>query len=530
MIFRLIKIKFTGVLRSMFIGKKSKAGALPLALAAFLIIYTVFAGYMMFYGYYAILALPITDAGVRWFYYFFALSAAFLLDLVITALLGAGTIYSSKDNDMLFSLPIKPGQILLSRVAYVMGFSFIYTGAVTAAGIVAMSEAGPVGIAEISLYIAASLCMYLLASAIAIFFAKIIAHLIRRFSNQTLLAVLVSLVFVGAYLYLSFSSYGYIMEIAEHAAATANAASELFFPLFLGNIPAAGNVVNLMILAVIAVLAFAAVYRRLGKTMISSSMEQQKEPKKKTAGNRIMYKANSPFAALVIKELKHAACSANYLLNSSFGAVILIGSSVAAVIEAPMVISFIASNGMEEMLAIYSLLIIMAGLSGIYMTAASVSIEGKNIWVPLTLPVSLTESLKAKLAAHLIVSLPAALIAACCLSFAFRLGLLIWLCLTVGSAVFAVFTGLIGLLFNLRHPRLDYMNEVYAVKQGLPTLFSMGTGALAIGLFYIGYNRLAVILPAGIYIAVFTAILVLADWLIWEWIKDTGVEIFRKLG
>ncbi|MBR5995074.1 MAG: hypothetical protein IK026_00605, partial [Eubacteriaceae bacterium] len=222
--------------------------------------------------------------------------------------------------------------------------------------------------------------------------------------------------------------------------------------------------------------------------------------------------------------------SANYLLNSAFGAVILIGSSVAAVIEAPMVISFIASNGMEEMLAIYSLLIIMAGLSGIYMTAASVSIEGKNIWVPLTLPVSLTESLKAKLAAHLIVSLPAALIAACCLSFAFRLGLLIWLCLAVSSAVFAVFTGLIGLLFNLRHPRLDYMNEVYAVKQGLPTLFSMGTGALAIGLFYIGYNRLSMILPAGIYIAVFTAILVLADWLIWEWIKDTGVEIFRRLG
>ena len=530
MIFRLIKIKFTGVLRSMLIGRKPKAGVFPIVIAAFLFIYMVFAGYMMFYGYYSILALPIIDAGVRWYYYFFALSAAFLLSLVITSLLGAGTVYSSKDNDLLFSLPIKPGQILLSRVAYVMGISFIYTGAVTAAGIVAVSEAGPVGIAEISLYILASLYMYLFASAIALIIAKIIAHLVRRFSNQTLLALLVSLVFVGAYLYMSFTSYGFILEIAEHAGEAADTASKLFFPLFLGNIPAAGNVPDLVILAVIAVIAFASVYRRLGKTMISSAMELQKGPKKKKAGNRIVSKANSPFTALVIKELKHAAGSANYILNSAFGAVLLIGASAAAVIEAPTVMSFIASNGMEDMLPIYGALTIMAGLSGIYMTAASISIEGKNIWVTFMLPLPLSESLKAKLAAHLIVSVPAALIAVCCLSFAFRFSLLIWLCLAVSSAVFAVYTGLIGLLFNLKHPRLDYMNEVYAVKQGLPTLFAMGTGALTIGLFYYGYNRLAVILPAGIYIAVFTAFLVLADWLIWEWITDTGVKIFGRLG
>ena len=530
MIIRLIKIRITGVLRSMVAGKKAKAGAFPLILAAFLVIYTVFAGYMMFYGYYSILASPVTDAGVRWYYYFFALSVTSLLSLIITALLGAGTIYSSKDNDLLFSLPIKPGHILLSRVAYVMGLSFIYNGAATAAGIAAISETGPIYTAEILLYIAADICMYLFASAIAILVAKVIAHFAKRFVNQTLLAVLVSVVFIGAYLYLSFTSYGYITEIAEHAEAAADSASKLFFPRFLGDIPAGGNVINLVMLAFAAVLTFAAVYRWLGKTMITSATEQQTQSIRKATGSRVMFKVNSPFAALVIKELKHAGGSANYILNSSFGAIILIGASVAAVIQATAVMSFITSSGMEEILPIYCALILMAGLSGIYMTAASISIEGKNIWVPLTLPLPLTESLKAKLAAHLIVSVPAALIASVLLSIAFRLDFLVWLSLAAGSAVYAVFTGLIGLLFNLKHPRLDYLNEVYAVKQGLPTLFAMGTGALTSVLFYLGYTKLAVILPAGIYIAAFTAVLVLADWLIWEWITDTGVRIFGELG
>lgn len=114
-------------------------------------------------------------------------------------------------------------------------------------------------------------------------------------------------------------------------------------------------------------------------------------------------------------------------------------------------------------------------------TAASISLEGKRIWLIHTLPVNKKTVLAAKALMNQIICTVFALVNSVLIIVFGGYGvtesvsyfLIAESCVAVSSVA--------GLLINIWKPRLDYVNEAQAIKQSMATLLSLLAGLLIAG-------------------------------------------------
>lgn len=123
-----------------------------------------------------------------------------------------------------------------------------------------------------------------------------------------------------------------------------------------------------------------------------------------------------------------------------------------------------------------------------YISAAAVSLEGKSLWIPKTIPVPVRTILMAKVLLNVVIALPATLVASVCVAVALPMTALERVLVVLLPAVVAVFISLYGVVINLRFPKFDYINEVNVVKNSLSVcvcLFSSWGILIAPTLLYV---------------------------------------------
>ena len=158
----------------------------------------------------------------------------------------------------------------------------------------------------------------------------------------------------------------------------------------------------------------------------------------------------------------------------------------------------------------------------VFLTAPSISLEGKYLWLPKSLPVSSWEVLQAKLRLHMLIALPplvlVSVVTALVLGYEGQLFLLVLLLPTV----FGVFSGFLGLFENLRHPNFNWINETQAVKSGVAGMGLVLLPVLACLLFS---DRVTPVLAGWVMLGLLAALSVL----LYLWIRKKGVRLFEEL-
>ncbi len=162
-------------------------------------------------------------------------------------------------------------------------------------------------------------------------------------------------------------------------------------------------------------------------------------------------------------------------------------------------------------------------------SAPSVSLEGKNIWILQTLPADPYVVLEAKRNLHICLCAPVSLISAIMLSLALSLDFASTVSVCVYSLVFTLFSATLGVTMDLKKPNLVWSNETVPIKQGMGVLFSMLLGwAAAILMFALG-SAVCAFVPAYGILIITSCALALVTRLLTRWLKGKGAEIFSKL-
>ena len=160
-------------------------------------------------------------------------------------------------------------------------------------------------------------------------------------------------------------------------------------------------------------------------------------------------------------------------------------------------------------------------------TPSSVSLEGKNLWILQSMPVSGAQVLRAKLRMADLLTLPAAVIASVCCACVTELSPLILL----DSVLFARFANVLGLREGIVHAKLDWSNEAQAVKQSWAVMLTMlvcwGV-LLAAGAAWLMW--LAELVSPEAFLLGFGAVLLFLDTLLLRWLQTAGAERFSRLG
>jgi ABC-2 type transport system permease protein len=303
------------------------------------------------------------------------------------------------------------------------------------------------------------------------------------------------------------------------------------FPFYHMGRSAEGKPLSFLIFAGIVLGIFLLVYLLLSHSFLSLATTNKGAAKKAYKRERTAQK--SVGKALLGKELKRFVASPTYMLNCGLGALFLpIAGVVMLVFRADIqivlpVFAELFGNADVVPLLLAAVACTMGAMVDI--TAPSVSLEGKHIWILQTLPVNAAQVLHAKLKLHLLIAVPPTAFAVICLLIATTPSLPFCFLIPLATLLFTALIALFGLFMNLKAPNLAWVNETVPVKQSLSvtvTLFGGWGFVFGLGALYIPLH--GHIAPA-LYMGLCCVILAAACACLFHWINTKGAKIFAQL-
>ena len=529
----LIASRLHAMFSAMFRGsrKKKKHGILIKALIALLVVYVVAAiagtlGLMLY-----TLLPAMASAGLLWLYFALAGIIAFAFMFVGGVLMTQSVLYEAKDNDLLLSMPIPPGTILLSRMLSLLIMAYLLQLAVVApAGIVYLMHYSP-GFKGVMYFLIAFLFLPLLSVALSALLGWLIAMVSSRLRNKSIVIMVLSIGTMLGYFVLLSGINERIADLVTHGQPIAEAVSRALPPAYwLGSAVANGSALHLMYFLLCVMIPCVIVYFALSANfahIVTRSFVSQKP-----RGKVKMQDVRSPLYALISKEARRFFTTPMYMMNAGVGVVFTLLLPIAMFVKPDILATLLADElpGMTEASGPLVLLVLCFMSVTNFISAPSISLEGNRLWIPQSLPVSGSDILLSKAYAHMLISVPAVMFSAAALGVILDAKPLMRIMMLVTPALITVFQALLGVAVNPRFPKFDWINETIAVKQGVSSVITMFTGmGLVAGAAALYAAVLSAQLSLELYIILVSALLALLSVGIFSYLKTKGGRAFGML-
>ncbi len=517
--------------KQMYLGKnKTKNGKernKAVILAVLLLYVTVTFGFL-FVGNFSMMAEAFHAQGLDWVYFAMWALLDFAVMFVGTVFTAKTQLYEARDNELLLAMPIRPRDILISRLFMIWVINSFINVIISAAAGIMWAVRFPFSPAGAVAFVLIALVLPLFSLALSALFGFLISLATRRVRNKSVITTVFSLIFLGAYMYVINKSTTWIQSLSYMGGYVANALQPVFLLRWIGRAVAEGDVkylaLTLVCLLVPFALAFAILDRMFFRNITTVRSAAKKEMKEKSYG---VEKASS---ALFKKEAARFVSSAGYMLNAGFGTVMEIAAGVLVLVKRDAIGMFF-QGGVVPPEYLFPILVtglcLMAAMTDI--SAPSVSLEGKSLWIVRSAPIDAADALRAKLKFHCAVSGVATLIASALICVAVGATPVQWAIAAVLPLLFVAFEGLLGLLCNLKYPNLDWENENQAVKTGMAVFIAMfgAMGAtFVLGGVWFGLSRL---MPVEIALCADILLLAAVDALLYRRLVTKGAETFEEL-
>lgn len=473
MIKLLVKNRLRGFISGMLKqGKRASKG--KIALFAFLFAY-LFAAVAFLSGTFAyMLGDVFIPSGFSWLYFaIFTLasfSAVFLLSIFETK----SELFDCKDNDLLLSMPIPERALVISRTIVVLLVNYLIQAlvilpAVVVYAIISRDAVGVIGALLVSLFTP------LLATALSSGVGYLLAYLSKRMRKSTLLTVILSLGFIFLYFWgynkLVTGMEGFILGFAPE-----EIPENLKILEFIGNASLLKIVPLITVALVCVAFAFVAYYL--------ISIRYIRLATSNVGAKKIKYEAKkadakSPLMALTGKELKKFFTSSVYILNSGIGLVFTVAIAVVALINADTVKELaygLFGNSDYLAPALAMMLVFLSSMN--MMSSSALSLEGKNLWILKTVPVSDNTVILSKVLPQIIVTTPPVLLSSLLMIVAAGASPIYSLFIILTPVAANVGFAFLGLCFNILAPKFQFDNEAQVIKQSMATFLTMITQAV----------------------------------------------------
>ena len=471
----LLRLRF----RALFAGvaakgrKKKKVSKGAVALYCLLIVYLIVAVFGMMGMLFHSLAEPYHAIGLDWLYFAIACLMGLGFGTLGSVFSTQSQLYDAKDNDLLLSMPILPGTILLSRMIPLLALNGLFIGSVILPAIAVYAIYVEFSIAHILLQLLALVGVTLLAQAISCLLGWVL-HLALSRLNKSAASMLFMVVFLGVYFYLYSQAESLLTAMAQNGQQIADALHSWAWPLYAAGRGCIGDVPKLAIFLAIGAAALSLVWAILSATFLRSATVRHSGRRKKLSLKDSTQR--SPTAAIVRKELGKFFGTPVYLTNMGLGILMMAALTVAGIIFRDDVSMLLMLLGLEDNSRYLIILALLSYLgTTMCVSTPSVSLEGKNLWILKSLPISSKGILLAKLATHCLLTVPATVICSSVLCIVYRCSAVSSLLCILISILLCLTNGLLGMICGIKWARLDYISEAYPCKQSVSVLVTMFT-------------------------------------------------------
>ena len=400
-----LKNQLTGGSRRKQKPKKGRA-----VLLAALLLYAFGTFGFLFFENFSILAGAFHAAGLDWLYFSMAALMCFGLMFVGSVFTAKAQLYEAKDNDLLLSMPIPPRDILISRMLLLWLITMFFGLLVSVPALLAWQNAAGFAGAQLAVYLLLFvLLLPLLSLTISALFGWLLHLATARVSNKSLVTVVLSLIFLGAYMYVVTQMNLLVQNLANNAGAAAQKLGAVA-PLYAAGVSVAeADIPRLLILAVGILSLFVLACLLLSRTFIRTATDRRSGAKKKYVERAV--EAVPPRRALLRREWRHFLATPSYILNCGLGTIMLLIAAVAMIVEHRQIAALLRDENVGALLP-WMFILGLCFCSGMTLvTAPSISLEGKSLWIVRSFPVETRDVLLTKLRLHELIVLPATALA-----------------------------------------------------------------------------------------------------------------------
>lgn len=448
-------------------------------------------------------------------------------------------LYLAKDNDLLLSMPIPVSAIMAARLLGVYLMGLLYSGLVSLGAVVVYLIISGFSIGA---FLGGLLYVFFISLVVLILsclLGWVVAKISVKLKNKSFITVIVSLAGISLYYFCYFKAQTLLSELVQNATVYVQQVKSHAIFLYAFGRMAQGYWLDIAACMASVALAFALTWLVLKRSFVhvATGGDEVVVSHKAEQKDLSIKKTKSLHSALLSREFARFKSSASYMLNCGLGTLILLLFAIAMVVKASYV------QNMLEQFAVSGNALVVLGACAIClvagtndMAAASVSLEGKNIWILQSLPVQAWDVLKAKLSVQILLTAPFAILCVLAMAFALDFGIIqlfVVLALVVG---FVFFMALFDLMIGLKMPNLTWTNELTPIKQSLAVFIAIFGGWLYIGIIIGIYFLVASSLNDTLgtmgdilYLGIFTVLIWLVSAFLANWLKKKGSAVFERL-
>ena len=522
----LLKKQMAEIFRNYFYDpKKNKMrsrGATAMYIALYVLLMAGVLG-----GMFALLAVgicaPMAAAGVGWLYYLVMGLIAVLLGAFGSVFSTYSSLYLSKDNDLLLSMPIPVRYVMASRLLGVYLLGLMYSGVATVPAVIVYWIEAPVTAGTV----VGGVLMVLLVSVIVMVLSCLLGWVVARISlklkNKSFVTVILSLAFLAAYYFVYYKAQGLITLLAENAAVYGAKIRGSAYLLYLFGSVGAGDWLAMLIVTLSQAALLALTLWVIARSFLKIATATGSV--KKVRFRHKAVRAQSVQRALRQKELRRFAASPNYMLNCGLGIVMLPVAGIALLIKgralAQLLDGAFGAGADIVPVLLCAAVCLLASMND--MAAPSVSLEGRQLWL------APWQVLRAKLEMQLLLTGVPVLFCALCAVIVLPGGAAEMALAVIAALLYTLLSALAALALGLKMPNLTWTNEITPIKQGgsvMLALFVNWIYAIALGGLYFLCGRA---LGAAAYLAIFAAVTAVVCALLLRWLKRRGTRIFAAL-
>lgn len=466
--------------------------------------------------------------GNDWFYFSLIALVASFMGVVGSVFTTYSTLYLAKDNEQLLAMPIPPSKILFSRVFSVWIMGLLFEALIFVPSIVSYCLIASPSAASVIFSVLVMLIVSLFVLSLSCLFGWLVALISTKIKHKNIITIILSLAFLGAYYYLYFRLSDIVNILAQNSKTISDVFKNALFPVYYIGLAATGDALALVLSAIVVIALFALVYWILSRSFIKIATANRGNKKVKYKKKQLS--RSSVSGALLRKELKRFTSSSTYMLNCGLGTVFMLFAAGYLIFKGSEFNGyFTAVPFLSNFKALAAAVVVAFVVSMNNITAPSISLEGKNIWILQSMPVPAWQVLKAKLNLHISITTIPVVIFVVCAVIVLGIDIFSAVLLLLFSIIFVLFTACLGLMINLKMPKLDAKNETAAVKQSIGIMLAMFIGWVVILILALPYLLLMLFVSSQIYLLCCTVLVTAVTALMLYWLKNRGTRIFERL-
>ena len=466
----------------------------------------------------------------------FSLMVAFLT-LIEGIYKSSSLLFNCKDDNLLLSLPIKKRSVLFIRIFKFYVFELLYNSLFLLPTLIVFAVNVEVSWTYYLLSFVALIFLPIVPIVISCLLGFVITSLSSKFKGKNILQTIFTFVFILLVMYLSLTMSSSSANIGEKIANLSGYITRFYYPVGCYiNLITNFNIVDLLIyivvhisLAVIILYILSIFYFKINSGF--------KKVITKHSNKKYIIKTHSRLVSFMKKEFNKFVSTPVFITNTSFGLILYIIICIVAVFNYDSIITTITSgegamsiDALKQLFPLVAVALVAFVSLTTSITSSMISLEGKTFSLLKSLPVKSSSIVLYKVITALVIMVPCILVGDIILFLKFEFNILGILIILISSVLIPFVSELIGILINLKYPKMDATNDTEVVKQSMSSFVSVMIGfglitisfVLIFGLASLGLNTYLIIL-------IHTLLYLIIVYSLWTLLKKKSDKLFNNI-